>query len=71
MGEKILTLGSFPFRNVNIEVELNHPPSPGLPRQIHLQSEDFRIELDEEELLRLVSAVQLAKENLKRLKKIP
>lgn len=71
MGEKIAKLGQIHFRGCNFEVELNHPPSTGLSLQIHLQSDDFRMELDEDEFVRVVSAVLLAKEKLKRLKKIP
>lgn len=72
MGEKIATLGQIHIsRETMFEIELNHPPSNGLPRQIHLQSDDIRMELDEDEFVRIVSAVMLAKEKLKRLKKIP
>ena len=70
MGEKISKLGQVHFMESVFELELNHPPSNGLPRQIHLQSDNFRMELDEDEFVRLVSAVRLAKEKLKRLKKI-
>lgn len=71
MGEKIATLGQIHFSECDLEVELNHPPSDGLPRQIHIQSDDFRMELDEDEFVRLICSVRLAKEKLKRLKKIP
>lgn len=70
MGEKIAILGKVQFRECDFEIELNHPPSNGLPRQIHLQSDDFRMEFDEDEFVRFVVAMRLAKEKLRRLKKI-
>lgn len=70
MGEKIANLGKISLRECNIDVEINHPLSAGMPRQIHIQSNNFRFELNEDEFIRLVSAVLLAKEKLKRQKKI-
>jgi hypothetical protein len=70
MGEKISTLGHVIVSEVEYEVELNHPPSAGLPRQIHIQSERFRIELDEIEFIQTALAFNLAAEKLRRLKKM-
>jgi hypothetical protein len=70
LGEKIKSIGHIVVDGLGFEVELNYPPAPGLPQQIHIQSKNFRIELDEDEFFRLVCAVRLAKEKLKRLKQL-
>jgi hypothetical protein len=70
LGEKIKSLGHIVVGGLGFEVELNYPPTPGLQQQIHIQSESFRIELDEDEFVRLVCAIRLAKEKLKRLKQL-
>jgi len=70
MGEKIKILGQINVQNATFEIELNHPPSSGKPNQIHIQSENFRMELDEQEFIRFACAVRLAKEKLRRLKQI-
>ena len=70
MGEKIKSLGHINIQNMSFEVELNHPPSSGTPKQIHIQSKNFRMELDEKEFIQFACAVRLAKEKLERLKKI-
>lgn len=68
MGEKIKTLGSVDLLNQAFEVELNAPPSIGMNRQIHIQSDKFRFEMDEDEFIQLCTAVNLAAEKLKHAK---
>ena len=70
MGEKIKTLGSVQINCEKFEIELNHPPSMGQGRQIHIQSEKFRCELEEEEFIRVAVAVRLAAEKLRYSKKL-
>jgi hypothetical protein len=70
MGEKISTLGYIRLAGIEHEVELNHPPSDDLPRQIHIQTEKSRIEFNEDEFVLAVLAINLAAEKLRYLKKI-
>jgi hypothetical protein len=70
MGEKIRTLSRGRLLNTEIEIELNHPPSPGQDEQIHIQAPQFRFELDKTEFLRLGFSVLVAEKNLRRMKNI-
>lgn len=70
MGEKIQSLGQVKLQGQGLEVELNAPPSPGMSRQIHVQSDKFRFEVDEDEFIQLCVAVNLAAEKLRHSKGI-
>ncbi len=70
MGEKIEILGSIKVNNTLYDVELNKPVDSKDELQIHIQSEDFRVELSENEFIQILVTVKWAKEKLKQLKKI-
>ena len=70
MGEKIKTLSKGKILGVNLEVELNHPPSAGQDMQIHLQSGKYRFEMDRKDYIKYALCVLVAEKNLKLLKKI-
>ncbi len=68
MGEKIKSLGHFNYKGIDVELELNSPPFIGLPEQIHIQSDTFRLEMSKSDFVKLSMSVLLAAENLKKLK---
>lgn len=70
MGEKIRKLGEVVLSGVGHEVELNHPPGGSGERQVHIQSDAFRAELNESEFLLMTAAIRLSAEKLRRYKKI-
>ncbi|MCU7835160.1 MAG: hypothetical protein KZQ83_07870 [gamma proteobacterium symbiont of Taylorina sp.] len=70
MGEKIKTLSHGKILNIDFEVELNHPPSKGQDKQIHIQSEQFRFEIDRKDYIKYALSVLVAEKNLKQLKGI-
>lgn len=70
MGEKIKVLSTGRILKANFEIELNHPPSEGSDQQIHIQSDNFRFEIDRQEFVKLALIVLLAEKNLKQIKNI-
>ena len=70
MGEKIKILSQGKILNINFEVELNHPPSRGQDKQIHIQSDKFRFEIDKKDYIKYALSVIVAAKNLKTLKGI-
>ena len=70
MGEKIKVLSMGRILKTNFEIELNHPPSVGSDEQIHIQSDNFRFEIDRQEFIELALTILLAEKNLKQIKKI-
>lgn len=68
MGEKIKTLSKGKILNNDFEIELNHPPSKGRDEQIHIQSEQFRFEIDKKDYIEYALSVLVAEKNLKKLK---
>ena len=70
MGEKIEILSKGKILGRDLEIELNHPVVKGQDNQIHLQSNDFRLEIDEKDFLKYAFSVLVAEKNLKNLKKI-
>lgn len=46
MGEKIRTIAKSEVLGAKFELELNHPAISGQEEQIHLQSDEFRFEMD-------------------------
>ena len=70
MGEKIKILAKGKLFGSDIEIELNHPPSQGCDKQIHLQSKNLRFEIDKKDYIQFALTILLAEENLKRLKKL-
>ena len=70
MGEKIKTLASGRVLQTEFEIELNHPLSIGKDQQIHIQSDKFRIEMDEKDYIRYALTILVADKNLRNLKGI-
>lgn len=70
MGEKIKTIATGKILKSEFEIELNHPPSSGLDEQIHIQSENFRLEMDKKDFIKYGLSVLVAEKNLKILKEI-
>lgn len=70
MGEKIKTLSHGKILNVDFEVELNHPPSKGQDQQIHIQSKQFRLEIDKKDYIKYALSILAAEKNLRVLKDI-
>lgn len=52
------------------EIELNSPLSINKDRQVHIQSNNFRFEINEKEFINFALTVLLAEKNLKTLKNI-
>lgn len=56
MGELIKILHKTKIKNVEIDIELNHPPANGVPRDIHLQNKSFRFDLGERDFIQMATA---------------
>ena len=70
MGEKIKTLSIKKISGYTYEVELNYSPTNNLDKQVHIQSEKFRIELNEKTYLAYAFSLLKAERNLINIKKI-
>jgi hypothetical protein len=70
MGEKIKVLSEGEILNTNFEIELNHPPRVNQEQQIHIQSDNLRLEFDKSEFVEYSLLILLAEKNLLRLKNI-
>jgi hypothetical protein len=70
MGEKIEVLSKGKILNSIFEIELNHPVVRGQDNQIHVQSNDVRLEIDEKDFLKYAFSILVAEKNLKNMKKI-
>jgi len=68
MGEKLKVLSKGKLKNVDIEVELNKPDFEGGLHTIHIQNEEFRMDMDELEFLKLSTGILDAKKKLLKLK---
>lgn len=70
MGEKIKTFGNIFLAGSEFEVELNKATVKNGPRYVHLQNERIRLNLSEEEFVKMLSAVRLAAYKIKKMKGI-
>ncbi len=70
MGEILKKLGKILINNDEIEFELNKPHSEKDLRSVHIQSKRFRVEMNEEEFLKLALTVIVAEKKIKKLKGI-
>ncbi len=68
MGEKIRILSQGKILGTQFEIELNKPHAPHMPREVHVQSENFRYMFDEREFTRLALKVLCARRHLVKLK---
>lgn len=70
MGEKISTLAYGRALNSDFEIELNHPTIAGQDQQVHIQTGNFRFEMNKSDYIRYSMAILLAEKNLKKIKRI-
>jgi len=68
MGEKIKIIAKGSMSGSNFEIELNHPVLKGRDQQIHIQSENFRFELDKKDYIKYALSILVADKNLKIIK---
>lgn len=70
MGEKIRTLARGDILGCDLEIELNKAHSKNMPRDIHIQSKKFRLDMNEREYIKLALTVLKAKGQLVKMKGI-
>jgi hypothetical protein len=70
MGEKIKNIGKFTINDNEYVIELNKSSGNSKEFEIHIQSNNTRFELSESEYNQFSSTINLAIENLKKIKKI-
>lgn len=68
MGEKVKLLGSFYFKSKIYEIELNKPPVSGATEQVHIQSDNFRLEIDKADYIKFAISILVATSKLKKIK---
>ena len=68
MGEKIKQLSKGKILSNEFEIELNHPPIEGADEQVHIQSNNIRIEMDKNDYIKYAISILVADKNLKKLK---
>lgn len=68
MGEVIRKISEIKLGGREYAVELNNAPSEGEEREIHIQSDSFRLALPESEFLQICATVLLAKKQLEQIK---
>lgn len=68
MGELIKTYGEISINNQKFEIELNDPLSTETGGIVHIQNEKLRMEMSQLDFYRMVGCINLAKENLLRMK---
>lgn len=68
MGEKIKVLSSGALKNLDIEFELNKPDKIGGLQTVHIQNDQFRLDMDEIEFFKVATGILAAKRKLKVLK---
>lgn len=69
MGEKIKILTKCKILGNNFDVELNHPLTKNGDKQVHVQSDKFRYEIDLKDYIKIALGISLAGKQLKRIKK--
>jgi len=70
MGEKIITLAEGKFFNSEFEIELNAPSRTGQYQEIHIQSNNFRFEVNSKDFHTYAIAILVAERALKESKGI-
>lgn len=68
MGEKIRSIGKIKLKQQEYEVELNEPLDELIGGMIHIQNDNFRMELSQKDFYEMASAIMLAQEQLLRIK---
>jgi len=64
MGELIKKLGNVNIKGQNLIIELNESTFSKGKREIHIQSDSFRLAVSENEFLKMSACVLLAKKQL-------
>ena len=70
MGEKLKNLSKGKIHSIEFEIELNHPTVSGRDQIIHIQSDQFRFEMNKKDFLKYALSVMVAERNLKIIKGI-
>jgi len=70
MGEQIKILAKGIILDTPIEIELNHALAKTGDQQIHIQSDNFRFEIDKKDYIKYAMSILVAAKNLKNLKRI-
>lgn len=70
MGEKISVLSSGAILGKKFEIELNTAHVQGMPRDVHIQSDQFRYQLNEHEFVRLALSILSARRRLVAMKEL-
>ncbi len=68
MGEVYKKMGLFNIGQSEVEVELNQPRNAASGYQVHLQSADERLELQQADFIKMAAAVLFARNQLLRYK---
>lgn len=68
MGELLKKYGKIDLKGRLYDIELNAPIRPKIGGIIHIQSDDIRLEMTQADFYKFVTNVNLAKENLLRIK---
>ena len=68
MGELIRDLGTFKIGDSSFQIEQNNPNSRGCSRSIHLQNQHGRLELTEEDFIRVAITMVSSAQTLRRVK---
>jgi hypothetical protein len=68
MGEIIQPLGTVSVGGVEIELELNFPPSGNGEKEAHMHTAHFRLAVPESEFLQMTACVLLARKQFEILK---
>lgn len=70
MGEKIKTLSRGKLFGSALEIELNGPVINNDDRQVHIQSDNYRFEMNKNDYIKYAMSLLVAEKNLKNLKAI-
>ena len=68
MGEKIKTLSKGEIFGRMVEIELNKPNHPSQARDIHIQSDHFRLQMDEKDYVKMAVTLLSGKMRLIKMK---
>ncbi len=68
MGELLKKYGQVRLKGRLYDIELNAPILPKIGGIVHIQSDDVRMEMTQADFYKLVANINMAKENLSRIK---
>jgi len=70
MGELLKKYGKIDINGMELDVELNGPSNEERGGIVHIQNSNMRMEMSQRDFYDLVGAINLAKDNLERMKGI-